>query len=67
MKSNAENFNGFIDEVMIFNRALTEQEIQNMYDAQKPAGMGMEETKLRGLASILNAIQEILKKLQNLF
>jgi len=56
--------------VMIYDRALSETEIQDIYDAQKPAVMARAETKeldLKGLASVLDAIQEILEKIKNLF
>ena len=65
-----DNFYDIIDETMIFNRALSESEIQNIYNAQKPAGMAKAETKevdLKGLASILSAIQDILEKFKSLF
>jgi len=43
---------------------LSQSEIENIYNSQKPAGMGMmEETKLKGLASILEAIRDILEKI----
>ena len=64
------SINGRIDNVMIYDRALTAQEIQNIYDAQKPGSVGKaepEEMSLSGLASILNAIQEAIEKLKELF
>lgn len=33
--ANASFLNGTIDEVMIFNRALSEDEVKRIYDAQK--------------------------------
>jgi len=64
------DFNGLIDDVIIYDRALSESEIQAIYDAQKPASMAMAEPgtpDLSGLASVLDVIQEILNKLKNLF
>jgi len=62
---------GLIDHVMIFDRALSADEIQDIYDAQKPAGHGAiiepSETDLKGLASILDAIKETLEKIKSLF
>lgn len=54
--------------LMIFDRALNAGEIQDIYNAQNPAGVGMiEETRLEGLASILSVIQDILEKIKSLF
>jgi len=71
------NFNGQIDEVMIFDRALSAQEIQDIYDTQKPAGNeamikpSENEFFLKNLASILSSIQsaaqEIVEKIKSLF
>ena len=54
----------------MFDRALSESEIQAIYDAQKPAGMAVADTgenQLYGIASMLNAIQEAIDKLKSLF
>ena len=70
---NGRWYNGQIDDVMIFDRALSESEIQDIYDAQKPAGHGTmiepseDQLALNNLASILSAIQGILEKLKSLF
>jgi hypothetical protein len=63
-------WNGLIDDVMVYNRALSQAEITAIYNAQKPAGMAKAETeeqKLSGLASLLDAIQEMINKLKGLF
>ena len=62
-------FYGIIDEMMIFNRALTQSEIQNIYNAQLAMRIepGKDKLFLKNLASILSAIQEILEKLKSLF
>jgi len=70
VESSEDCFKGLIDDVMIYNRALTVQEIQDIYDAQKPAGMAKAEPKgldLKGLASILDSIKKILENLKSLF
>jgi len=62
------NLNGLIYDVMIYDRALSAAEITAIYNAQKPAGMATnKETDLSGYASILNAIQEAINKLKQLF
>ncbi len=73
--SSSHTFDGVIDEVMIFDKALSESEIQQIYDAQKPgaspARITTTDEKLNNINSILSsirsAIQDILKKMQPLF
>ena len=51
---------------MVFDRALSEAEIQAIYEAQKPASIAKAEPTepdLSGLASILSTIQDILTKI----
>jgi len=68
-------WDGIIDEVMIFDRALTSQEIQDIYNAQKSGASPIRrisqtddtDDKLNNLASILSSIQRILKRIQELF
>ena len=60
---------GLIDNVMIYDRALSEAEIQDIYNEQKPEVLGVkeEELDLYGIASMLNAIQETIEKLKQWF
>lgn len=61
---------GNIDEVMIYSRALSDSEIQNIYNAQKPGVLGKlelekENALLNNLASIISGIQNIINKIQS--
>ena len=68
-------FNGTIDEVMIYNRALSESEIQQIYNSQKPgalpARISQTDEKLNNLASVLSsiqsAVQDIIRRMQTIF
>jgi glucan-binding YG repeat protein len=61
--------NGVLDNVMIFNRALSASEIQNIYNSQLAMRIepGKDKFFLNNLASILSSIQEVLEKLKSLF
>ncbi len=72
----ASTWNGTIDEVMIYDRALTESEIQDIYNAQKPGAspirrISQTDEKLNNISSVLasirSAIQDFIKKIQTLF
>jgi hypothetical protein len=59
-------WNGSIDELMIYNRALSLSEIQTIYNNQKPV-LSAEELKINNLASILIGIQRVINLLKKLF
>ncbi|OGZ29129.1 MAG: hypothetical protein A2562_00750, partial [Candidatus Nealsonbacteria bacterium RIFOXYD1_FULL_39_11] len=71
--SNTYDFPGRIDDVMLYNRALSEAEIRAIYDFQKPAGLAIinpnnqNQTELSSYASILDAIQEAINRIKSLF
>ncbi len=73
--SRARAWNGMLDEVMIYNRALSESEIQQIYDAQKPGALptriSQTDEKLNNLASVLSsiqsAVQDIIRRMQTIF
>ncbi len=60
------SFNGQIDNVMIYDRALSESEIQAIYDEQKPSSIS-KETDLNWYASMLESIQRAISKLKSFF
>ncbi|OGZ29244.1 MAG: hypothetical protein A2562_04295, partial [Candidatus Nealsonbacteria bacterium RIFOXYD1_FULL_39_11] len=59
------NWEGLLDDVMVYNRALSGSEIQQIYNAQKPSSIASEG--LSGIASLLDAIQEAINRLKSLF
>jgi len=76
----AREFPGTIDEVMIYDRALSESEIQDIYDTQKPGASSIRRISQTDdlsnekvsyftsiLSSIRSAVQDISEKIKNLF
>ncbi len=63
--NNYGSFDGEIDDVMVYGRALSTSEIQSIYNAQKLGSLAMsipDENWLDNLASILSAIQNAIEK-----
>ena len=58
------DFDGLIDEVMIYDRALSATEIQNIYDAQKSIA---NKNFINNFASILSAIQKAMEEIKSQF
>lgn len=59
-------FGGFIDDALIYNKTLSESEIQTIYNAQKPASYTTED-RLTGIASMLDAIRAIINNIMPWF